>query len=776
MTESGWQFEMIRPGWLAALVVAVPLAVYYWRRSLIAFGPTQRLVSLVVRVLLIALLATALSDLRIITQTDRQFVLFAIDESASIGAESRKEARAFVQEAVRHSGEHATAFLTFADRPGEVERTLPSESRNARPGTAIDEAILAAQLAIPATHVPRIVLLTDGNETTGDARAAAEATSIPITTVPLPGRPKREVWISAVRHPGQVRPGESFVVEVIVGSTHDDQGTLRLSRGSAAVVETESAVHEGENLLRIESSLVDVREAKYNVRLVGFDDELKQNNRAEITVRVSAKPRVLLIADEGDAAAHLGPALQSQLIEVRTISPDNAPSDAAELDAFDAVMLCNVPAAALSEDCVGALEEYVVRGGGGLVVVGGDQSLTPGGYRGTKLEQLLPVTCEPRPDRPKPSLAMVLVIDQSFSMREGGRIDLAKRATRQVIETLDPADQIGVMAFEEKSRWISPLALCDDKPQLLREIATIEAAGGTNMYPAMEKAYLALDESFADLKHMIVLSDGISHPGPFDNLARKLADSGITVSTVAVGDEAAADLLADIARLGGGNFYDCRDPDDVPEVFTTETAIAGRLGIDERPFPLRVVDPARVFSDFDPASAPALLGYVETRGKPTTHIILATDDGQPLLARWRLGSGTVLTFTSDAEDRWAAAWLRWDGFSTFWSQTVRHAMRPLPADAETDMVEVAPDYHAEFHIRPTADVLLREIASVTGGHYVPKPADVFAATDRTIPHTFYCWSWLLSAAVLLFVFDVVLKRVDMRRHLETGAKKKWNHR
>src|SRR5262249_11064016 len=70
-----------------------------------------------------------------------------------------------------------------------------------------------------------------------------------------------------------------------------------------------------------------------------------------------------------------------------------------------------------------------------------------------------------------------------------------------------------------------------------------------------------------------------------------------------------------------------------------------------------------------------LLGYVTTRPKPTSEFILATEKGDPLLAWWRYGLGMTVAFTSDAKSRWAAEWLSWPGYSKFWAQVVRHAMR-----------------------------------------------------------------------------------------------------
>ncbi len=399
-------------------------------------------------------------------------------------------------------------------------------------------------------------------------------------------------------------------------------------------------------------------------------------------VIIAAKPRVLLIASRPVPARRLAEALKHEHVDVEVRPPEEMPEGLSELRSYDLLILSNVPATSLPGERMDVLRRYVGQFGGGLIVIGGDRTFTPGGYRDSVLEEILPVACDVKKDKPKPTLAMVLLIDRSASM-EGQSIELAKQATRRAVERLGPRDQVGVIAFEDNSRWVSPILPCSDKQQVLERIDTITAGGGTNLYPAMEKAYLALSEAFADLKHIIVLSDGLSHPDDFEALAGEIGDSGITVSTVAVGRQAAVSLLKDVARLGHGHFYFCDDPAAVPRIFAMETVVAGKVGITEEPFRPKAVDAAEIFAGLDFGGAPALLGYVETRLKPDARLALATDQGDPLLAWWRYGSGTSVVFTSDVQSRWAAAWLGWPKFGRFWAGLVRHAMR---RDRDKDFV------------------------------------------------------------------------------------------
>ena len=366
------------------------------------------------------------------------------------------------------------------------------------------------------------------------------------------------------------------------------------------------------------------------------------------------------------------------------------------MDRYDLIILSNVPADAISKTQTAALHNYVHDSGGGLIVIGGDHAFTVGGYRHTPLEEMLPVISESHSIRPKPTLAMVLVLDISGSMNDpvskGAKernIDLAKEALRRAVGMLGPRDQVGVLVFEDTSHWIWPLGPVTDKAKIIAKIDTIQAEGETNMYPPLEQAYLALRESYADVKHIIVSTDGIGGPGDFDGLAKKMAAAGITMSTVGVGSEPVRPFMQKLADLAKGRAYFCENGQAIPQIFQTDTVVAAKPGITEEPFIPRVANSSPILLGLDMVHAPALPGYVETEAKPETTVVLAAETGEPILATWRYGRGTTAAFTSDVQSRWAAPWLNWPGFGRFWVQLVRETMRREPPPTSRLTAEAA---------------------------------------------------------------------------------------
>ena len=839
--------EWTHPAWLAGLLV-VPVLVYYFARGLVDFGRWQRVASLVARTVVVVLLVLALAGLTLLRPTREQFVVFAIDRSLSVGDASRQAADEYVTKALGGIGRHRAAFLSFGNAPGQVrdQRASGPETIDDQ-GTNLAAAIEVAAAAIPPFYVPKVVLLSDGNATAGDALKTALGAKIRISTVPLKTRDDPEVQVSAVRVPAQVRQGESFNVEVVIDANHDDEGEIDVYRGPHKVVGERRKIKKGENRFPFRQSIEQERLASFTARTRGFRDTLLDNNADTGLVYTAGKPRILIVESEPRDARDLSWALEEHEIQVDVRPPQGMPDSLADLQNYELLVLSNVPATALSTRQMELARTFVRDLGGGLIMLGGDQSFGLGGYYKTVLEEILPVRSDFEKEKEKPSLAMVLIIDKSGSMG-GTKIEMAKEAARSAIELLGPSDKVGVIAFEGESYWVSEIHPCADKAFVIDRVATIEAGGGTAMYPPMEEAFEALQRTVAKLKHVIILTDGISAPGDFAGISQSMASARITISTVGVGNDADNNLLEEIARIGGGRSYVVEDAQTIPQIFAKETVAASKSAINEQPFEPRVVRPTQALSGLDVETAPPLLGYVVTRAKPTSEVILASEAGDPLLTWWRYGLGMSVAFTSDAKGRWAAEWLAWPDFGKFWAQVVRHAMRKSDArgivveverkdrtatvtldaidpsgrflnNAQTEltvidaqlgkravpMPQTAPGryqgefatplagaYHLEFaqtyqgkrlyqqsrglavgypdelRLRPTNTEHLKAIARVSGGRYDPPAESIFSPSERSALRASPLWPYLLTAAALVFVADVALRRIDLSRSSRAG--------
>jgi hypothetical protein len=151
-------------------------------------------------------------------------------------------------------------------------------------------------------------------------------------------------------------------------------------------------------------------------------------------------------------------------------------------------------------------------------------------------------------------------------------------------------------------------------------------------------------------------------------------------------------LLENIARWGKGRSYYLLDPARVPQIFIDETRLTTGETLREDPFTPEVRKTVEAFKGIDFAKAPLLLGYVATKSKETSEVLLQTGEEEPkdpILARWQYGLGKTVAFTSDLKDRWAVNWLKWSDYGKFWSQLVRETMRKREDDRFALRVERA---------------------------------------------------------------------------------------
>jgi hypothetical protein len=189
-------------------------------------------------------------------------------------------------------------------------------------------------------------------------------------------------------------------------------------------------------------------------------------------------------------------------------------------------------------------------------------------------------------------------------------------------------------------------------------------------------AYQDISVVQARKKHVILLTDGQAPAQGIKDLAQAMLAESITVTTVGLGEGTNQDLLRMIADTGGGRFHAVPDPNSLPKIFTRETELIAQQAAVEEWFPVEQVGAADFLNGIAISSAPLLHGYVATQMKPApAQLLLQSDRGDPILARWRAGLGWALAWTSDVKNNWAVDWLRWSGFSKFWGQLVREHMR-----------------------------------------------------------------------------------------------------
>ncbi|MEM1059197.1 MAG: VWA domain-containing protein [Verrucomicrobiota bacterium] len=659
--------------------------LWYWHgRSVALATPWRRALSLGLRIAVVVCMVLALSDPRWLGTTGREHVVWLVDASRSTDGAALARAEELMAESSGADGPASQSVALFGRGAealsGADEIEGAALSADAGDASDLAAALGFAEASFPAGHVKTVVLLSDGLETEGDAVSAAQklaAAGTRVHTVLVEPERKPEVLVRQVDAPAQVAEDEPFRLTAEIFSTKEGEVEVDLFRNGTRVGTKTIEVREGLNQFETTQKVgrEKLNEFRVAVRAPEGEDAFVDNNQAAAIVQSEGKSKALLISDQPEAARYLALALRQEgvLLDVRPAV--GAPTQLSDLQNYDLVIFDNVPATALQPRQMDLIASYVRDFGGGFLMLGGDQAFGLGGYYQTAIEEILPVRSDFEKERETPSLGLVLVMDKSGSM-SGLKVEMAKEAAKAAVELLGPQDYAGVVAFDGEAFWAAELGSARDKYAILQRISAIMAGGGTNIEPALELAYSQLSVLPAKLKHVILLTDGVSTPGRFYEVTTQMAQDRITVSTVALGADADQRLLEQIARWGNGRYYFTDNPQSVPQIFTRETMTAAKSALKELPFIPQAARPAPFLSGVNVNEAPFLLGHVITKAKPTAEQWLVTEAGEPLLSTWRFGLGQAGAWTSDARNRWAVEWLKWKDFGKFWAQVVRKLKRP----------------------------------------------------------------------------------------------------
>ncbi|HEY8414279.1 MAG TPA: VWA domain-containing protein, partial [Thermaerobacter sp.] len=473
--------------------------------------------------------------------------------------------------------------------------------------------------------------------------------------------------------------------------------------------------------------------------LGGGADAEPGNNRYHAVVEVTGTRPVLVLTP--DPGGPLVQALRSLGLQVDARGPGQRPADLTGWARYGAVFLENVPAHALGEQAMAELERFVHDLGGGLAMAGAPETFGPGGYLGTAVERALPVYMDLRAKKNLPTVAMILVVDRSGSM-QGLKLQMAVEAATRAARLLTPKDRLGVVLFDSQAfvtREPAPVT----SPDEVRAAFPSQAGGGTSVGAGLQAAWELIRNVRADVRHVIVLTDGVSAPFDAAGVARQFREAGVTLSAVAIGFDADRQLLRFLAQSGGGGYYEATHPEQVPSLITQDAVLATRAFLVDRPFvPVATTGPGRggaaallrgFIGESGGRSAsgggsaggstsgtrsgpglPPLGGYVVTSPKEQAEVLLVSDENDPVLAAWRYGAGRALAWTSGTAGSWAGAWLG-EGqaaYTRLWANAADWLLgqragpgaesgagsSPAPA-VETEVVPVAGGYEVRVRVQ-----------------------------------------------------------------------------
>jgi uncharacterized membrane protein len=698
-----------RPGWLVLLALLAPVVWLGWR-AIPHLGRVRAIGASVIRALVLLLLTAGLSRPSIVRSGEGVSLIVVADASLSVPVALRQQVQSWLQQrvAARTDPKDRVGVVTVARAPEIVSVpsavAVPDMLRHAGDsvGTDLAAGIRTGLAMLPPDTVHRILLVSDGVETAGSVVEAAEraaALGVPIDVVPIVRPTSADVMIEALRTPARARRGQVIDARVVVRSSAATSGNLRL-RVDGRFVDLDPRratdalavkLEPGPNAISIPLPM----DRSGAVRLEAvFDpdqpavDSVPENNLGSSITLVAGEGRVMVVG-EGPALDPIVQAIEAAQLEAEVVPPDGVASRVAGGD-FDTCVLVDVPRWALDAETDRALAASVHDLGCGLVMIGGDRSFGAGGWNESAVAGALPVDMVPPQERKLPTGALALVIDCSGSMTmpvagAGGstQMQIAIEAAIKAIGALTPKDEVTVIAFAGEHTTVVPLTRCENRAGIESSLRSIQASGGTNMFPALEEARRELSKSRSSTRHVVALTDGATAGDPADGfaIAQAMRNDGITLSTVSIGDGSNDGLLGRLANVADGRFYAVTDSQSrvsVPQIFIKEAQLVRRSMVWEgEPF-----TPARVASaewTRGLAGVPPISGYViaGARGEPAqVGLVSQADLPDPILAWWNHGLGRAVALTTDLGGKWTPGWVQWSGYQPFVAGMMRWVMRP----------------------------------------------------------------------------------------------------
>ncbi|MCK6438940.1 MAG: glutamine amidotransferase, partial [Planctomycetes bacterium] len=617
-------------------------------------------------------------------KTTERAVLLLVDRSASASPDSETRAQTIYRE-LRANLPH-DALLGVAEYHGSYGDLLPfapvedlpenilwnDVNPSARLSTRLTSAVRLGALGMPAHARGQLAIISDGQGVGG-------LSTLPLQTVLVPVE-QRTIDDVALDRLDLRHSGNGATISIHVWSTMPATGVLAIRLDGETRTKLNVDLQPGMTPIVMAIEQLPPTGARLEVNIVSSADTLPGNETLAVDISPNTTTRrVLLLDGSADmrAGKQLAVALSTPDIAVDHTSAADAAGALERIDRYQALILADVSATQIDINNQKRIEAWV-KAGGGIVMLGGPQSFAPGGWYDTPLEKTLPVSS--RVEREKgEELALVISLDRSGSMSapagDGSKMDQANRGAELSMGLVMDGDLFGVLSTDTDNEWIVPFAPLHDRKEAVRALRRhAVGGGGIDVTTSLDEAYDRIRGTSAKRKHVLLFADGddADEQGDWvERAARERAENGIELSTIAIGTGKDVTFLERLAKSGGGRSFVTEDALSLPLIFSAETARIGGGYIVERSFVPSLVRTGELTAELGIESAPELEGMVATREREDATVWLRGPDAAPLLATKRYGLGRGAVFTSDARDRWADAWLDWQGFPKLWQRLTR---------------------------------------------------------------------------------------------------------
>lgn len=188
----------------------------------------------------------------------------------------------------------------------------------------------------------------------------------------------------------------------------------------------------------------------------------------------------------------------------------------------------------------------------------------------------------PAAEADRPSLNLALVLDRSGSMESKGKLEYLKTAAKMVVDSLNPGDRLAIVEYDDRVTVMWPSSPVEAKSMMKRLIDGLHPRGATDLSGGMVRGVEEVRQYLREervgqerVTRVLLLSDGLANRGITDprairRLVREARHGGARITALGLGLDYNEDLMQDIARYGGGNYYYIENPRQMAGIFGRE--------------------------------------------------------------------------------------------------------------------------------------------------------------------------------------------------------------
>ncbi len=587
--------------------------------------------------------------------------------------------------------------------------------------------------------VKRIVLITDAKQSDeSDSNAlkravdTLHASRVYVDAIYLDSNlaeDAKEVQVSSVDYSDKVYEGQDATVSVFIQSTVKTRATLTVLRGEEKIISQPIAVGVGMQNQLVSLPTDETGKFEYSVRLEEIEEDGSPfNNVCNFAQTVASEPATLFITGSTGDEAVLRQVYGDNYAEAVTVKyeGESVPYTVAQLCQYDEIVLSNLDVSRIPnyEMFIESLDTCVSLLGKSLIGLGNlslqntvDDSLI-------RLSNMLPV----RYGSPVSESKMyAIVIDKSNSMQQVGKLDVAKKAAKQLVDLVDEDDYVAIYGFYGGVSEVHSKSLATDKKTIKDEIDAITGEHNTVMSGGLNEVIRLLESSSTVMETQVfLLTDGLNSASDWtasaDSIVALKNTHDVTTSILGIRSEKNETSLKNLALQGGGKYWYVEDDTTLDEgVFVDISNNLGEVVVDDYN---TVVDIEQVFDETLEGidNAYFVKGYVASRPKANATTVLTAQHQRlnassvtvPIYSYWEYGNGKTASFTSSFSGLWMEKWNK-EGLDTLFFKNVFDVNTPterIDAPFVTDITRQSGG--ASLEIRPallkagaTVEVALR---------------------------------------------------------------------